>query len=158
MHIKLVMDTNQQHLKLNTSLNNLLIFKVTYFLLLTVRLRVLLSMMNEDEVEYGPPTPFSYKDLFLRFFCSSDEGASDMEFGSNVHSSQREPLEPSMPESGIVGTVPKAREEEPEQNIAAINDTAEKLVQYQEPMHPDIMANVRANVAIEKTQMSATTA
>ena len=52
----------------------------------------------------------------------------------------------------------KAGEEEPEQNIAAINDTAEKLVQYQEPMHPDIMADVRANVAIEKRQKSATTA
>ena len=123
-----------------------------------MRSRVLLSMMDEDEAEYGPPTPFSYKDLFLRFFCSSEEGASDTVFDSNSDNSHREPLEPSMPESGIVGTVPKAGEEEPEQNIAAINDTAEKLVQYQEPMHPDIMADVRANVAIEKRQMSATTA
>ena len=111
---------------------------------------MLLSMMEEEEVEYGPPTPFSYKDLFLRFFCSSEEGASDAASDTNGDTSQREPLEPSMPESGIAGIVPKAGEEEPEKNIAAINDTAEKLVQYQEPMHPDIMADVRASVPIEK--------
>ena len=119
---------------------------------------MLLSMMEEEEVEYGPPTPFSYKDLFLRFFCSSEEGASDAASDTNGDTSQREPLEPSMPESGIAGIVPKAGEEEPEKNIAAINDTAEKLVHYQEPMHPDIMADVRASVPIEKRQMSATTA
>ena len=140
-----------------TTLRNGYNFK-HFNLIISVRSRVLLSIMDEDEVEYGPPTPFSYKDLFLRFFCSSEEGASETASDSSSDNSLREASEPSMPSSGITGTIPKVGEKEPEQTVAAINDTAEKLVRYQEPIHPDIMADVRASVPIEKRQMSATRA
>ncbi len=108
--------------------------------------------MDEDDPDYGPATPLSYKDLFLGFFCSSDEGSR-----STIADSTPE-MEPAMPNSEILGTAPQPGEEEPEKGVAAINDTAEKMQFPHEPLHPDIMADVRAHVHIDKRHMTATTA
>ncbi len=142
-------------------------------------------MMEEDDLEYGPPTPFSYRDLFSRFFCSSDEGATVSAERSEVIEGNNQMEPPSAhtesPPEGTQGNESDSENgqmrdveivpvqepivmetgPEPEANLGAINDTAEKTQEYaQAPMHPDIMADVRTDhiAHVNKRQMSATTA
>lgn len=63
-------------------------------LLFSVRSRVLMSTRESDEIEYGPATPFSYKDLFIRWF----QVANEIESSSDVVV-----MEPSMPSANIAG-------------------------------------------------------
>ncbi len=114
-------------------------------------------MMEDDDAEFGPPTPLSYRDIFLRFFCSSDEEATSS--GGDDAPQQMEPLVPSSEVAAGAVTAPREGEEEPEPSVASVNDTAEK-VQFAQaaPSHPDLLADVRTNVPIENRHMHATTA